>query len=890
MRIGRSSGSVARYACLHVGAVGVQEQDDRRSGVGPSTTLANRVCFGLALNVVLLFALVASAEELSFEKHVRPILKAQCFHCHGEDPDLPGGLDVRLVRLMKAGGDSGEAIVPGDANASLLWQRIAADEMPEGSKKLSPAQKKTIRDWINAGAKTLRAEPVDVQQARFSQEELSHWAYQAVEKPAIPGPVGFQCDTPIDNFIGQKLAENELGFSPPADRRTLIRRVSFNLLGLPPDPAEVARFVSDPSPLAYQQLVDRMIASPQFGVRWARHWLDVAGFAETNGPEASDGDRPHVWRYRDYVVDAFNESKSVDQFFVEQLAGDELVEGNVDLQNARHFQLLAATGFLRLAPDRTKTENSLEQRNNATAEAVKTISSAMLGVTVGCAQCHDHKYDPIGIDDYYRFRAVFDPLFPLQNWRQPGSQLVDFTTQEVLAEEAEIEVRAKAVEDDIQQRRNAHGKHIQELKLADVPEADREATREAVLTEPGKRTDTQNELLKTYPMVKPVSTIAGGLLVEYDSVAYRNFEKEKEKVTAIRATKPPRRIVMVTRESPDVVPASHVFFRGNPESPGEDVAPAELMVLRREREIQLPTNDDALPTTGRRLNYARQLTNGSHPLAARVFVNRVWQHHFGRGLVRTPGDFGISGEVPTHPELLDWLAADFVEHGWDQKRLHRMILLSRTFQQSSRRTQRLNEIDPQNTLYGRANLRRLEAEAIRDSILQVTDALDPSIGGPSLPVVEAPDGKVVIGKAKIRDGLKTGVNGSGGTTRRSIYIQVQRRLPLNVLATFDQPEMNPNCQSRQPSTVATQSLWFLNDQQIIQHAQRLAAVVMRHDSQDEQFAALFERLFATEPTESERHECSTYLLEQKTRLGESQIAMASLCQALLASNRFLYVD
>jgi len=852
----------------------------------------------IAAVILCVFAAAVSAEELSFETHVRPILKAQCFHCHGEDPELPGGLDVRLVRLMKTGGDSGEAIVPGDAEASLLWQRIAADEMPEGNKKLSTEQKQIIRDWINAGAKTLRPEPEDVRDARFSQEELSHWAYQPVAKPPIPTRDEFECQTPIDNFIARKLAQHDVDFSPAAPRRVLIRRVSFNLLGLPPSPEEVARFENDSSPYAYEALVDRLLASPQFGVRWGRHWLDVAGFAETNGPATSDGDRPHAWRYRDYVVDAFNDSKPIDQFFVEQLAGDELIHGEVDRQSEKHLQLLTATGFLRLAPDRTKTENSVEARNVAVAEVIKTISSSMLGVTVGCAQCHDHKYDPIGIDDYYRFRAVFDPLFPLDKWRQPGSQLVDFTTQNVLDEEAEIEARAKQVEDDITRRRNDHGQKIQDLKLADVPEADRDATREAVLTKPGKRTEKQNELLKTYPMVKPISTIAGGLLVEYDSVAYRKFEKEKEQVTAIRATKPMRRIVMATREEPNVVPVSHVFFRGNPETHGDEVAPAEILALRRGRDVELPENDEDLSTTGRRLSYAKQLTNGSHPLAARVFVNRVWLHHFGRGLVPTPGDFGISGELPTHPELLDWLAADFVEHGWDQKRLHRMILLSRTFQQSTRRTNRLNKLDPENTLYARANLRRLEAEAIRDAILCVIGKLDRSIGGPSLPVVEAPDGKVVIGKAKIRDGLKTGVSGSGGAARRSIYIQVQRRLPLNMLATFDQPEMNPNCELRSPSTVATQSLWFLNDQQIVEQSTQLAKLVMKHDDQHEQLRDLFRRLFAVDPTEEETSECVAFLNTQAEQFAEmsksesqaAQRAMASLCQALLASNRFLYVD
>ena len=836
------------------------------------------------------FARALFAEDITFESHVRPILKAQCFHCHGEDPELPGGLDVRLVRLMIAGGDSGAAIVPGDAEASLLWERIASDEMPEGNKKLSLEQKQTIRNWINAGARTSRPEPEDVAEARFSQEELSHWAYQPVKSPEIPNVESDEIETPIDSFIAKKLAEHDLEFSPVANRRTLIRRISFNLLGLPPSPEEVSRFVNDPSPDAYERLVDRLLASPQFGVRWGRHWLDVAGFAETNGPAASDGDRPQAWRYRDYVVDSFNQSKPIDEFFVEQLAGDELIQGEIDLESERHLELLSATGFLRLAPDRTKTENSLEQRNTATAEALKTISSSMLGVTVGCAQCHDHKYDPIGIDDYYRFRAVFDPLFPMHKWRQPGSQLVDFTTREVLEEEAQIEARAKEVEDEITQRRNAHAKKIQELKLADVPESEREATRQAVLTPSNKRTSEQNDLLKTYPMVKPVSTIAGGLLVEYDSAAYRKFEKETEKVTAIRDTKPARRIVMATRETPGVVPTSHVLFRGNPASLGEAVEPAELMVLRRDRKATVPQNDEAIATTGRRLAYARQLTDGSHPLTARVFVNRVWLHHFGQGLVRTPGDFGVSGERPTHPDLLDWLASNFAKHGWDQKRLHRMILLSRTFQQTSRRTSHLNEIDPRNSLYARANLRRLEAEAIRDAILSVVGELDHSLEGPSLPVVEAPDGKVVIGKAKIRDGLKTGVSGSSGTNRRSIYIQVQRRLPLNMLATFDLPTMNPNCELRRPSTVATQSLWFLNDQQIIEHSKRLASLVVRRDNRHEQLADLFERLFAVEPTADELLDCETFLAEQTTRLGAPQSAMASLCQALLASNRFLYVD
>ena len=839
------------------------------------------------------------ADDLTFEQHVRPILKAQCFHCHGEEEEPHGGLDLRLVRLMVTGGDSGEAIIPGDAESSLLWQRVVTDEMPEGSKKLSAEQKATLRKWIEAGARTARPEPSDVRDARFTQEELAHWAFQPVKQPALPPATELPHETAVDLFIAERLQGNGLSFSPKADRQTLIRRLSFSLLGLPPSPEEVTQFVNDKSPDAYERLVDRLLASPQFGVRWGRHWLDVAGYAESNGDQPSDGDRPHAWRYRDYVVDAFNASRPVDRFYTEQLAGDELIKTELDIHNPEHLEMLTATGFLRMSPDRTQTTNTLEERTLAVAESLKVVSSAMTGMTVGCAQCHDHKYDPIGIDDYYRFRAIFDPVFPMEKWATPSSRVVDFTTTEVLEEEARIEAEAKAIADDIQQRRTAHGQKIQDQKLADVPDGDREATRTAVLTESTKRTDEQNRLLKKYPMVKPVSTISGGLLIEYDMAAHRRFEKEMEKVAAVRARKPPRRIVMVTQEQAEVVPVSHVLFRGNPESKGAEVSPDEVMVFRQNREITLANKQASAGTTGRRLTYAQQLTDGTHPLTARVYVNRIWMHHMGQGIVTTPGDFGLGGAAPTHPELLDWLADDFVKHGWDPKRLHRQILLSYTFQQSSTRTNELDAIDPENKLYGRMSLRRLEAEAIRDSILASVDQLSHDLGGPSIPVVEAPDGKVVIGKAQVRDGLKTGVSGGNdGATRRSIYIQIQRRLPLNMLATFDQPVMNPNCEIRSPSTVATQSLWFLNDDHIISYSLLLAEQLDPTLDDESKLDALFLRLFSQPPNPDEKAACLELLAQQRLNLKSEndnseeleRKTWGSLCQMLFASNRFLYVD
>ena len=847
----------------------------------------------------------SSASDLTFERDVRPILKAMCFHCHGkEEEDRQGEFDARLVRLMKSGGDSGSAISPGNAADSLLWQRVNADEMPEGKKKLTSEQKQTLHDWINQGALTARPEPDDVNDARFTLEELRHWAFQPIGTPSIPRVSDYVVRTPIDAFIAKVLAENHLPFSPQADRSTLIRRITFNLTGLPPTPNEIHRFVTNPNPDAYERLVDRLLASPQYGVRWARHWLDVAGYAETQSDQ-NNVKRPHAWRYRDYVIRAFNDNLPINQFYQEQLAGDEMITDPLHPDDARQQALLTASGFLRMAPDATQTSNSLANRNLAATDAVKVISSTMLGLTVGCAQCHDHKYDPIGVDDYYRFRAIFDPLFPLEQWQLPSTRLVDFTPAKEQADADRIEREAQARESDLNARRTNLGEQILARKLADVPEPDRQATRVAVNTEAAQRTKEHRRLLDLYPMVKPVSRIVG-ILIEYDMPSYRKFEKEQQQIAALRATKPPKRLVMASQERPDVVPQSVVFFRGNPEAPREEVRPNELAVLVDEkRPSRLPINDPSLSTTGRRSAYAKQLTDGSHPLAARVFVNRVWLHHFGRGLVDTPSDFGLSGIRPSHPELLDWIADDFQRHGWDLKRLHRLILLSTTFQQQSTRTRKQDSIDPDNRLLARANLRRLASEEIRDAILSVSHNLTKRLGGPSVPVTEDTEGKVVIGRKSLRDGIAVGVdNGHVTASRRSLFIELQRNLPLNMLATFDQPVMSPNCSQRTSTTVASQSLWFLNDSAIVQFSTDLAKQIMQDQQMtfDQQLDAIFLRLFAVRPTSSERDSLLSFtdrleqLFQQTSDTESSQgrsarvRAVATLCQTLMASNRFLYID
>lgn len=860
-------------------------------------------------------AVGAVEAEPVFERDVRPILKAHCFHCHGEEPELKGGLDLRLVRLMVTGGDSGSAVEPGDADRSLLWQRVASDEMPAGSKKLTDSEKDLLRRWLAAGARTSRPEPERVEDARYTPEELEYWAFQPVRAVAPPQNSGSERAsaeraTPIDAFVAQRLADRGLDFSPPADRRTLIRRVSLDLIGLPPTEAEIAVFVADRRPDAWERLVDRLLSSPQYGVRWGRNWLDVAGYAESDGNVGTDRSRPHAWHYRDYVIRAFNDDKPYDQFLIEQLAGDELLAGSPDPSNARHLELLSATGFLRMAPDITATDNSVMDRNQAVSDMVKVVSSSVLGLTVGCAQCHDHRYDPISIEDYYRLRAVFDPAFPLEPWKQPDQRLIDLTDEPTRLAAEQIEKQAVEIEQDIRRRRREHCQAIQDRQIENSPAEVRDVLRAAVNTPADKQTAEQKALLDRYPTVRTVDWIVGQL-IEYDMPAHRRFEAEEKKVAELRETKPPSRLVMAAVEEPQVQVKSAVLFRGDPQQPKEAVEPAELYVLSRQRHsASLDCQPTPRGTSGRRLAYAQQLTDGSHPLVARVIVNRIWLHHFGRGLVGTPSDFGAFGERPTHPELLDWLADDFVRHGWSIKRLQRMIVSSRVYQQSSRRTPQLEQADPENRLLGRMNLRRGEAEQLRDGLLAVSGLLNFQLAGPSVPVDEDGEGKAVIGKRTLRDGLFAGIQASSGDEyRRSVYISSRRTLPLNVLETFDLPAMTPNCPQRPVSTSPTQALWFLNDEVSLKAAGQLARRLIQSggDSAEAKVRSLFVTLFAAEPSEAEQRECVNFVKQQvellraqpdpawqETIAKDSQAvdvqAWGNLCQMLMASNRFLYTD
>jgi Protein of unknown function (DUF1549)/Protein of unknown function (DUF1553)/Planctomycete cytochrome C len=736
-------------------------------------------------------------KRLSFEADVRPILKAHCFHCHGDEADPKARLDLRLVRFARHGGDSGPALVPGKPAESLLIDRIMADEMPPdnktGNKKLSAREKETIRQWIEQGSVTLRPEPETIApgsealNSQWTEEERNFWSLQPIRRAPVPQVQQSQfVRSPIDAFLLAELEKRGLSFSAQADRPALIRRLSFDLTGLPPSPERVTAFVADNAPDAYERLVDELLESPAYGERWGRHWLDPAGYADSDGYTETDPPRPWAYRYRDYVIRAFNADKPFDQFIVEQLAGDELLTPPYANLAPEEVDRLTATGYLRMAPDGTADGGADQNaaRNDVMAETIKIVSTSLLGLTVGCAQCHNHRYDPISQEDYYRFRAIFEPALDVKNWRTPGARLVSLWSEaekaqaiDVDKELAEIAGKRTAEQDMIVQE-------IFDKEVAKLDEPRRELARAARKAPPAERTAEHQQLLKDHPSLN----VDRGSAYLYEPQRIKDCNKKYDDMTAAtKARRPAENFVACLTEVPGQVAATQLFFRGDFRQPRHEVVPGELSVLGAQ-SAAIPPKDEARPTTGRRLALARSLTSGKHPLVGRTLVNRIWMHHFGRGLVGTPGDLGFLGERPSHPELLDWLADEFVRTGWRLKGLHRLLVNSTAYRQSSLRSPALQQIDPENRLLARMSIRRLEAEAIRDAIVEISGCRSPKMFGPPVTVVPDDVGQIVLGTG-MRDGNGILVGGpealGGDQFRRSLYVQARRSMPLGMLEPFD---------------------------------------------------------------------------------------------------------
>lgn len=856
-------------------------------------------------------------KKLTFEHDIRPILKKNCFHCHGEDKKLKGDLDLRLQKTILKGGKSGPALVLGDHQESTLFQITHEEEMPpDDSPPLSAKEIEIIGRWIDQNAPTAYPEPDQIPAAGeliITGGERAHWSFQPIRKPALPGVDLTKKQNPIDLFIAEKLVEKGLKVSPEASPITLIRRATFDLTGLPPTEAEIEDFIKDLSPTAWEKVIDRLLASPRYGERWGRHWLDIAGYADSEGFNDKDVIRPDAWSYRDYVIRAFNNDKPFDQFIVEQLAGDELAKTTyADAQtlanaDADVLEKLTATGFLRMAPDGSASVAAAELptvANQNITETLKIVSSSLLGLTVGCAECHHHRFDPIPQEDFYRLRAVFAPALDSTHWRNPASSRISLLSKEDKVVVDAIEAEAKKVDKLYMDEGEAISKMIFERVISRLPAEHRDFARKTYDTPVNERTAEQVTFITEKFTVINVPKTPGGALQNYIDIETDRKELEARlalfsgAAAAIRTTKTiPTYVRVATENTANKPPVTQVFYRGDFTSPNqEEMEPAGLTVLSTVEATPILSKDPAQKTTGRRLAYAKQLTNGKHPLTARVIVNRFWLHHFGRGIVNTPGDFGMQGNKPTHPELLDWLASDFMENGWSLKRFHKQVMTSSTYRQSSQRHPDSDEIDPENQFLSRMPVRRLEAEIIRDAVLAVSGNLNRTPYGEPIPVESNPDASFVVGGGKISPDERE--------YKRSIYLQTRRSQPVSMLEVFDAPQMEPNCEIRPVSTATPQSLALMNSDFILKQAGLFAdRVISETDAKaeaDTWIRQAWKLAYGEVPNKEELLALGELFSEQKgvfaaaaTNLKDSnpeKEALVALCQVLFQTNHFLYLD
>ncbi|MDB5337494.1 MAG: hypothetical protein JWN70_3113 [Planctomycetaceae bacterium] len=841
----------------------------------------------------------AADPAVSYERDVRPILKANCFHCHGGEGDAKGNLDLRLRRFIAKGGDQGPAIEPGKRGDSLLFERVSKGEMPPAGKHLAPEQIEIIGKWIEGGAPTLRDEPEQLNSGvDITPEERAFWSFQPITNPAVPATAIVDgARTEIDALLLPVLKAKGLAFNPEADKVTLIKRLTLDLHGLPPTPEEAAEFVADASPDAYERLVERLLISHRYGERWARHWLDAAGYADSDGYSAEDFVRPQAYKYRDYVIRSLNANKPVDQFLIEQFAGDELLQSHPGDYRPEEIELLTATGFLRMGADGTAS-GGVEQdvaRNQVMSDTIKIVSTSVLGLSVGCCQCHDHRYDPIPQADYYRLRAVFEPAYDWKHWRAPGSRRISLMTAEDRQKVAVVDAEAAIIVQEKNKKQTEYIAAALEKELEKHPAEKREALKIAFTSPGDKRTPEQQKLVAENPSLN----ISAGTLYQYNPQAAEELKKIDERIAAVQAKKPVEDFVSALTEVPGQIPPTFLFYRGDQRQPKEEIAPGGLTILATSgQRLEIPNKNEQLPTSGRRLAFAKWLVGDQNPITARVLVNRIWLGHFGRGLVNTPSDFGALGESPTNPQLLDWLAYDFRSHGWDVKRLHRQIVTSAAYRQSVLRDPKRMELDPEGQLLSHWPLQRLDAETLRDRMLSATGVLFEKQFGPAIAVKEDDVGQVVVAVDSPNPTIAPPP--SSEAFRRSIYIQVRRTQPLAFLQSFDAPVMETNCDKRVASTVPAQALMLMNSDFVLKQSMHFAYRLRRERGGDvaAQIQRAWQLAFLRDPSAAELQQATDFINQRTAKLmaqtppdpDASFNPYVSLCQILLSSNEFLYVE
>jgi mono/diheme cytochrome c family protein len=868
-------------------------------------TFNTRILATPAMTIGLALALVASSargeeERITFEKHVAPILQARCVKCHGEGK-LEGGLDLRRKFLLVQGGDSGTAIVEGKPEQSLLIEKIAKGEMPPKEEgKFDERQIDLIRRWIAAGAPLAGDKELPVETAetpsRISEEDRKFWSFVPPVRPPLPLTKNTdRIRNAIDLFLLARLEEQQLSFASDALRDVLLRRATFALHGLPPEIRDLDEFLADGSADAFERELDRLQASPRYGEHAARHWLDVAGYADSDGYLAADRLRPEAWRYRDYVIGALNSDLPYDRFLLEQLAGDEISDWRraeeISPEQARQ---LAATGFLRTASDPTYpgyTEpNEIHQ---VMADTTQIVSSALLGLTIQCARCHSHKYDPIPHRDYYALQAILTPALDPARW-QPSevrgiplateaeqaritqhNQKIDARVADLNAELAELTTRFRK-------------KRVTELLRAEGMDATLVAKlTAALLAAADKRNEEQKALVAKYA--------AGISLAEADLAPWNSdFRQQSDQLKAVIAAEIALKQHIVTLRGLvdlDDKPAEcKLLLRGDHNKPGAVIPPNVPEVLSPVSFKFVPK--PGYKTTGRRETLARWLTEPTHPLTARVQVNRVWARQFGRGIVPTLANFGRSGVKPTHPQLLDYLATDFVASGWEQKKLVRKLLSSTAWRQASTPAAATLAADPSNELLGYWRAARHSGEMLRDSTLIAARKLNATMFGSPSAVSQLGDGSVI-----------TADDAAGN--RRSIYLIVRRSQHVTMLDLFDVPMMEVNCPQRSASIVPLQALAMLHGPFTEQSASALADRILREalPSDDARIQFACRLLYSRMPRSAEKVVLSSFLSSltaeklanasasptEAQKVDAVRAAWVQAALVLLNSNEFLYV-
>lgn len=1037
--------------------------------VSPSPTSPTSLGVGLCIALCLgLSSLSPASDDIpDYDNQIAPLLKSYCVKCHGPAKQ-EGGLKLSTAVEVARGNDAGAVIVPHDLEASRLWIQVASDEMPPES-PLSEAQKLLLKRWIISGAKGLSQAPADTGPG-------NHWSFRPFDHSLVPTVLNASgLVSEIDYFVQATLEGRGIQANAEAAKRTLIRRVSLDVVGTPPTPDDIERFLADSSPTAYSQMVDRYLASPQFGVRWGKHWLDAAGYADSNGYFNADSDRPLAYRYRDYVVRSINQDKPFDRFIVEQLAGDELAQFHPEQSVTPEIvELLEATHFLRNGQDGSgesdgNPDEVRADRYYALESVMQNTSSALLGLTIQCAKCHDHKFEPLSQLDYYRWQAVFYPTFNIENWVKPNDRFIyaplpaeqQLWEQQTQAAEQRVATLRKELTEWTRTHRiqgevlfadrfdaasstlaaqwsvtapgdDAPGGSVPVKLDSDIAPAAIIKDGRLNLIEGGTQGDSwlttkigfdwtpdklgesiqvtfdlidnqlpsgqtggqpaerigyfialhdfndnsptpggnllidgnptqgtalhldypgtdgrslgtlgttgyvpgQNygvrvtnigdekfrieQLVNSFPDEKPIDVQKqdlpdGGFGFEYccgrsfivDNVLVERIDaspkegspiaelkkRQRDLAEAVKhhqhvAANRPGKIAWAADMASEL-PQVHLLTRGNYSARAEVVEPGAFSVLldANNRFEVAPIKSHHL-SSGRRLAWAKWLTrpeSKAAALMARVQVNRIWQQYFGKGIVTTPDNFGISGAPPSHPELLDWLAAELIRSNWSMKAIHRVILNSATYRRSSELRADAHKADPSNRLLWRFTPRRLDAETIRDQMLAVSGDINYSLGGPYIATRRLESGEVVAPED------------TADSSRRSLYLNQKRTQVVSFLTVFDAPSIVFNSVRRNTSTMSLQSLSLLNSEFAVRRARSAANELKQQTLDDNSRVELaFQRLYSRQPSELELRESIRFLDQQTQFYAERpearEQAWQDLCQALMASSEFLYVE